>query len=119
MDKDPKDEMEAVEPAESEKTENRRDFFVGLGKWSKIIIGAVVLGSTMKGSDAEAKKYKWFNDRCDSRCRCRCRCRCWTNWVDDAIWPPFYEDDSFGRCKCGPGWSNQRCWANFGKFRHK
>jgi len=38
---------------------NRRDFLDGLGKWSKIVIGATVFGGALLSADREAEA--WVN----------------------------------------------------------
>jgi len=44
---------------------SRRDFFTGLGKWSKIVIGAVLLGTAaLPGEGQSQDRPKWYNDRC-------------------------------------------------------
>lgn len=39
---------------------NRRDFLDGLGKWSKVVIGAAIFGSALLSADHEAKA-AWAN----------------------------------------------------------
>lgn len=41
---------------------SRRNFFDGLGKWSKVVIGATVLGGTLLNADHEAgARAAWAN----------------------------------------------------------
>jgi len=45
-----------------EKLLNRRDFLDGLGKWSKIVIGAAVFGGALLSADEEAEaRGAWAN----------------------------------------------------------
>lgn len=49
-----------AEPADAE-LQGRRDFLIGLGRWSKAVIGAALLGGlALPGADAEAG---WANRR--------------------------------------------------------
>ena len=44
-----------------EERQNRRDFLIGLGRWSKVVIGAAIFGGLAGGgSEAEAA---WINRR--------------------------------------------------------
>jgi hypothetical protein len=54
---------DARSPAPSEEAlQSRRDFLIGLGRWSKIVIGAALLGGTAtEAPDAEAGA--WVNRR--------------------------------------------------------
>jgi hypothetical protein len=59
MHHDVKDDIEyPLDAHEMEKAETRREFFTGLGKWSKIVIGAALLGGMALPEDAPAK---WSN----------------------------------------------------------
>jgi hypothetical protein len=59
MEKDLKDGMEnPVGDEQTAQKETRREFFSGLGKWSKIVIGAALLGELALSKDSEAK---WGN----------------------------------------------------------
>jgi hypothetical protein len=51
-----------------EERQNRRDFLIGLGRWSKVVIGAAVFGGLASGgTDAEAawvnRRGGWINGR--------------------------------------------------------
>jgi len=50
------------EPAEDPKLRSRRDFLVGLGKWSRVVITGAVLGSGMLLVDKPAQA-GWLNRR--------------------------------------------------------
>lgn len=79
-------EPEAVEPD----LRDRRDFLIGLGKWSKAVIGGVVLGGALlPGKEAEA--VGWSNHG---------------NWVNLGGGGPGW---GWGY---GPGWYNGRGWYN-------
>jgi hypothetical protein len=57
---DAKDQQSAV--AEEEELQSRRDFLIGLGRWSKVVIGAAVFGGILtEAPDAAAGA--WINNR--------------------------------------------------------
>jgi hypothetical protein len=45
-----------------EERQSRRDFLVGLGRWSKIVIGAAVFGG-LAASESDAQAGAWINNR--------------------------------------------------------
>jgi hypothetical protein len=49
------------EPIDKEQ-QSRRDFLIGLGRWSKIVIGAAVLGGISAGAP-NAEAAAWVNRR--------------------------------------------------------
>ena len=57
------DDKKAIDSQEVDTSEegllNRRDFLDGLGKWSKIVIGATVFGGALLSADHEAEA--WVN----------------------------------------------------------
>jgi hypothetical protein len=59
MDKEMKDRLEnTIDEEQVEQQETRREFFSGLGKWSKIIIGAALIGGLTLPKDSDAR---WGN----------------------------------------------------------
>ncbi len=42
---------------------NRREFFVGLKKWSKVVIGGAIAGSVAANGVQEAQAASWINRR--------------------------------------------------------
>ena len=42
---------------------SRRDFLIGLKKWSKIVIGGALFAATMVGNEKEASAGSWINRR--------------------------------------------------------
>ncbi len=42
---------------------NRREFFVGLKKWSKVVIGGAIAGSAIANANQEALAATWVNRR--------------------------------------------------------
>ncbi|MBK8182359.1 MAG: hypothetical protein IPK63_05350 [Candidatus Competibacteraceae bacterium] len=91
------DEEREVAPTESEVVEpdleDRRNFLIGLGKWSKAVIGGVVLGGVLlPGKEAEA--VGWSNRG---------------NWVNLGGGGPGWGWPGWGY---GPGWYNGRGWYN-------
>ncbi len=42
---------------------NRREFFVGLKKWSKVVIGGAIAGSAIANANQEALAASWANRR--------------------------------------------------------
>ena len=78
----------------------RRDFLIGLGKWSKAVIGGVVLGGVLlPGKEAEA--VGWSNH---------------SNWVNLGGGGPGWGGPRWGwggGWGYGPGWYNRRRhWYN-------
>ena len=58
------DKLEPTEELlDEEELVSRRDFLVGLGKWSKIVIGLALLGGTLAlpENDAAARGFAWGN----------------------------------------------------------
>lgn len=60
------DDKKAIDSQEIDPSEegllNRRDFLDGLGKWSKIVIGAAVFGGALLSADEEADaRGAWVN----------------------------------------------------------
>lgn len=83
--------------AESNDAMDRRDFLVGLKKWSKIVIGGVLFGSVVLTTpgDAEAAGYGWVNNG-----------RSWVNRYGGGGWANHHG---------GSVWANGgRTWANGG-----
>lgn len=80
----------------------RRNFLLGLGKWSKAVIGGVVLGGLLApGRDANA--WGWVNRDGGGR-------GSWVNFRGDDSW------DSGG----GPGWYNRPGrWYNRGDWNNR
>lgn len=62
MAKDDKFEL-TEELLDEEELVSRRDFLVGLGKWSKIVIGLALFGGTLviPENDAAARAFAWAN----------------------------------------------------------
>ncbi len=91
-----------VAPEEPEVAEpdlrDRRDFLIGLGKWSKAVIGGVVLGGVMlPGKEAEA--VGWSNHG---------------NWVNLGGGGPGW---GYGGWYNRPGWYNRwPRWVNGGWY---
>ena len=61
MNKEPKKEQESRQPADPARL-GRRDFFAGLGKWSKVVIAAAV-GGALVGGSRKADAGRWLNRR--------------------------------------------------------
>jgi hypothetical protein len=58
------DKLEPTEELlDEEDLVSRRDFLVGLGKWSKIVIGLVLLGGTLTIPENDAAAQSWANRR--------------------------------------------------------
>lgn len=73
--------------------QDRRDFLISLGKWSKAVIGGVVLGGVLlPGKEAEA--VGWSNHG---------------NWVNLGGGGPGWGGPGWGY---GPGWYNRPGWYN-------
>ncbi len=49
--------------ADEEELINRREFFVGLKKWSKVVIGGAIAGSAIANANQEALAASWVNRR--------------------------------------------------------
>lgn len=104
-DKSPIDNTETVEPEQHE----RRNFLVGLGKWSKAVIGGVLLGGVLApGRDAEAVgwanrgggKGSWVNFRGGG-------------WGGGWGWGPgWYNRRPGGWYNRRPSWYNAPSWYN-------
>ncbi len=61
MTDDPTNDTSPETTAEDPESQGRRDFLMGLGRWSKAAIGAALLGGlALPGADAEAG---WVNRR--------------------------------------------------------
>lgn len=81
--------------AESE-LKSRREFLIGLGKWSKVIIGGAVFGGLL-AVDNEAQA--WINRRGGG------------GWINNRR----YYGGSWANARGGGGWANRRgggSWAN-------
>ncbi len=65
MDKDIKDRLGDKDRSNEQKSMDRRGFLLGLKKWSKIVIGGVVLGGALlnSGTEKEAEAAGWINHR--------------------------------------------------------
>ncbi len=65
MEKEDKGQSNEEIGANEQKMMNRRGFLVGLKKWSKIVIGGVVLGGALlnSGTEKEAEAAGWINHR--------------------------------------------------------
>jgi len=65
---------------------SRREFFVGLKKWSKAVIGSAIVGSAVANTNHEAQAYSWINRRGgwggwgNGRGRSCLNGRPWNNW---------------------------------------
>ena len=46
-----------------EELSSRRDFLIGLKKWSKIVIGGALFAATLTGNEEEASAGAWVNRR--------------------------------------------------------
>ena len=51
-----------ISPTADEERQNRRDFLIGLGRWSKIVIGAAIFGG-IAASESDAQAGAWINNR--------------------------------------------------------
>ncbi len=81
---------------------NRREFFVGLKKWSKVVIGSAIAGSAMSNTDQEAQAGSWINRRSG-----------WGNgrgsWLNRAPWNNWNNRGiSWLNGGGGGGWANRR-----------
>jgi hypothetical protein len=65
MEKYPKEQSGEEIGATPEELMDRRDFLLGLKKWSKVVIGVALLGSGLlvDGADQEAAAGRWANAR--------------------------------------------------------
>jgi hypothetical protein len=63
MDKDPKKQQDEEISNTEQELLDRRDFLLGLKKWSKIVIGGALLGSGLlnAGAEKEAEAAAWAN----------------------------------------------------------
>lgn len=63
MDKDTKDHLGEGDCSNEKELMHRRGFLLGLKKWSKIVIGGALLGSTLwsPGTEKEAEAAAWAN----------------------------------------------------------
>jgi len=48
---------------EEEESISRRDFLVGLKKWSKVVVGSVLAGTVLTSAPDEASAGSWINRR--------------------------------------------------------
>ena len=60
---DKKNHAPDINSADENEPINRREFFVGLKKWSKVVIGGVIAGSAMANTNQEASAASWVNRR--------------------------------------------------------
>ncbi len=60
---DKKNHAPDINSADENEPINRREFFVGLKKWSKVVIGSVIAGSAMANTNQEASAATWINRR--------------------------------------------------------
>jgi hypothetical protein len=51
-----------TDPGEAEQS-SRRDFLHSLGKWSKAVIGGIILGNLLPSAEANAQGAAWVNRR--------------------------------------------------------
>lgn len=65
MEKEPKEPSVEEIGSHQEELMDRRDFLLGLKKWSKVVIGVAVLGSGLlhAGTENEAVAGRWANAR--------------------------------------------------------
>jgi hypothetical protein len=100
-----------IEPEQHE----RRNFLLGLGKWSKAVIGGVVLGGLL-APGREVKAWGWANRDSGKGS--------WVNFRGGWGWGPGWSNRSGGWYNrpggWGPGWYNRpggwynRPWHNHG-----
>jgi hypothetical protein len=115
------DEEYEISPFMPEVTEQearqRRDFLISMGKWSKAVIGGVVLGSVLlPGKEAEAIGWSnhgnWVN--LGGGGPGRGWRRGWPGWGYG--WyngrPGWYNRPRWGWHNHRPGWYNQPNWIN-------
>jgi len=62
MKQDSRDKPEGREAQEQE-TLARRDFLVGIAKWSGAVIGGIALGGVLRPPESEAARGSWVNRR--------------------------------------------------------
>ena len=100
------DKLEPTEELlDEEDLVSRRDFLVGLGKWSKIVIGLALLGGTlaMPENDAAART-TWANGGRGG----------WANRVGGGGWANRYGGGGWAN-RGGGGWNNRGgggTWGN-------
>ena len=89
---------------------SRREFFVGLKKWSKVVIGSAIVGSAVANANQEAQAYTWLNRRGG-----------WGNggggsWLNRAPWNNWNNWNNRGPSwlNGGGGWINRRGGGGFG-----
>jgi hypothetical protein len=93
------DKLEPTEELlDEEDLVSRRDFLVGLGKWSQIVIGLALLGGTIAipGNDAAARTS-------------------WANRIGGGSWANRRGGGGWANRRGGGGWANRRGgggWAN-------
>lgn len=61
MDKDPNGQQNEEASGKEEGLTDRRGFLMSLGRWSKIVIGSVLVGSALFDSGTEAEAVAWAN----------------------------------------------------------
>ena len=61
MDKDFKGPQSEENGKREEELMDRRGFLLGLGKWSMVVIGSVLLGDALLGAEREASAGAWAN----------------------------------------------------------
>ncbi len=62
MDKENKSQQPAY-VSDEEDVVSRREYLIGLKKWSKVVIGGVLLGCLLAHTDKEAEAGSWVNRR--------------------------------------------------------
>lgn len=91
---------ETIEPEQRE----RRNFLLSLGKWSKAVIGGVVLGGLLTpGRDANAQGFGWANRNNGDKT--------WVNLGGGWGWGPGWNNGGWNN----GGWNN-RPWYNGGWY---
>ncbi len=90
----------------------RRNFLLSLGKWSKAVIGGVVLGGLfVPGRDANAQGLGWANSNNGDRT--------WVNLGGGWGWgPDWYNGGWNNRPWHNGGWNN-RPWYNRGGWHNR
>jgi len=89
-----------LEPTEAlldeEELVSRRDFLVGLGKWSQIVIGLALLGGTIAIPENDAAAQTT-----------------WANRIGGGSWANRRGGGGWANRRGGGGWANRRGgWAN-------
>jgi hypothetical protein len=110
MDKDLKDKIES--PADDERSaenESRREFFSGLGKWSKVVIGTALLGGLAVSGDADAMwRNHWGNGGWHNGG--------WRNkWHNGGWWNGGWRNKWHNGGWWNGGWYNGGGWYNYYK----